>query len=54
MPGRPGINSRSSDTKDSKMLLDDTLLTTHYYKVRVKDKVKQSKERNSALPNTLV
>ena len=37
-----------------KMVLDATLLNTQYYKVRIKGKVEQSRERNSALPYTLV
>ena len=37
-----------------KMVLDAALLNTQHYKVRIKDKVKQSKERSSALPYTLV
>ena len=32
------------------MVLDTSLLNTHHYKVRIKDKVEQSKERSSALP----
>ena len=47
--GRPGFNSRSSPTKDSKMLLD-----AHHYKVKINGKVEQSRERSSALPYTLV
>ena len=36
------------------MVFDAALLNTPYYKVRIKGKVKQSRERNSALPYTLV
>ena len=36
------------------MELDITLLNTQQYKVRIKGKVKQSKERSSALPNATV
>ena len=36
--------------KIQKMVLDATLLNTQYYKVRIKGKVEQSKERSSALP----
>ena len=43
-----------SQTKDSKMVLDATLLNTQHYKVRIKGKVEQSSERSSALPDTLV
>ena len=37
-----------------KMVLDATLLNTQHYKVRIKGKVEQSKERSSALLYTLV
>ena len=40
--GKPGFNPRSSHTKDSKMVLDVTLLNTQHYKVRIKGRVKQS------------
>ena len=40
--------------KTQKMVLDAALLNTQYYKVRIKDKVEQSKERSSALPYTSV
>ena len=43
-PGRPGFNPRSCHTKDSKMVLDATLLNTQHYKVRIKDKVEQSRK----------
>ena len=36
------------------MLLDASLLNTQHYKVRVKGKVEQSRERSSDLPYTLV
>ena len=36
------------------MVLDATLLNTQRYKVRIKGKVEQSRERSSALPYTLV
>ena len=52
--GRPGFNPRSSHTKDSKLVLDAFLLNTQHYKVRIKDKVEQYRERSSALPNALV
>ena len=35
------------------MVLDTSLLDTQHYKVRIKGKVEQSRERSSALPNTL-
>ena len=36
---------RSSHTKDSKIVLDAALLNTQHYKVRIKGKVEQSKNR---------
>ena len=41
-------------SKTLKMVLDTSLLNTQLYKVRIKVKVEQSKERSSALPNTLM
>ena len=40
--------------KTLKMVLDGTLLNTQHYKVRIKGKVEQSKERSSTLPYTLI
>ena len=40
--------------KTLKMVLDTTKLNTQHYKVRIKGKVDQSRERSSALPYTLV
>ena len=40
--------------KTQKMVLDATLLNTQHYKVRIKGKVEQSREKSSALPYTLV
>ncbi len=40
--------------KTLKIVLDVSLLNTQHYKVRIKGKVEQSRERNSALPYTLV
>ena len=40
--------------KTRKMVLDAALLSTQHYKVRIKSKVEQSRERSSALPYTLV
>ena len=40
--------------KTLKMVLDTALLNTQWYKVRIKGKVEQSKERNSTLPYTSV
>ena len=36
------------------MVLDASLLNTQYYKVRIKGKVSQSREKSMALPYTLV
>ena len=36
--------------KTLKMVLDTSLLNTQQYKVRIKGKVKQSREKSSALP----
>ena len=36
--------------KTQKMVLDTALLNTQQYKVRIKGKVEQSRERSSALP----
>ena len=36
------------------MVFDASLLNTRQYKVGIKGKVEQSRERNSALPDTLV
>ena len=38
--------------KTLKMVLDTTLLNTQQYKVSIKGKVEQSRERSSALPYT--
>ena len=40
--------------KTQKMVLDASLLNTQHYKVRIKDKVEQSRERSSAVLYTLV
>ena len=40
--------------KTQKMVLDASLLNTQHYKVRIKGKVEQSRERSCALPYTLV
>ena len=39
--------------KTLKMVLDTSLLNTQHYKVRIKGKVEQSRERSSALPFSL-
>ena len=40
--------------KTLKMVLDSALLNTQQYKVHIKGKVKQSRERSSVLPCTSV
>ena len=40
--------------KTQKMVLDASLLNTQHYKVWIKGKVEQSRERSSTLPDTLV
>ena len=40
--------------KTQKMVLDASLLNNQHYKVQIKDKVEQSRERSSTLPYTLV
>ena len=40
--------------KTQKMVLDATLLNTQHYKVMIKDKVEQSREKSSVLPYTSV
>ena len=40
--------------KTQKMVLDATLLNTQHYKVMIKGKVEQSREKSSTLPYTLV
>ena len=40
--------------KTLKMVLDTSLLNTQQYKVHIKGKVEQSRERSSALPYTSV
>ena len=52
--GRPRFNPRSGHTKDSKMVLDASLLNTQNFKVTIKGKVEQSREKSSALSYTLV
>ena len=37
-----------------KMVLDVALLNTQHYKVRIKGKVDQSRERSSTLPDNLM
>ena len=53
-PGDLGSIPGRVISKTKKMVLDASLLNTQHYKVRIKDKVEQSRERSSALPYTLV
>ena len=48
--GDLGSIPRQVIPKTQKMVLDDTLLNTQHYKVRIKGKVEKSRERSSALP----
>ena len=52
--GKRRFNLSSSHTKDQKMVLDVTLLSTLHYKVRIKGTVEQSCEWSSALLYTSV
>ena len=49
-PGDLGSISRCVIPLTLKMVLDTSLLNTQLYKVRIKSKVEQSRERSSALP----
>ena len=40
--------------KTQKMVLDASLLNTQHYKVQIKSRVEQSRERSSTLPYTSV
>ena len=53
-PGDLGLIPGRVIPKTQKMVLDASLLNTQHYKVRIKGKVEQSRERSSALPYTLV
>ena len=53
-PGDLGSISGRVITKTLKMVLNTSLLNTQQYKVRIKGKVEQSRERGSALPKTSV
>ena len=53
-PGDQGSIPGRVILKTQKMVLDATLLNTQHYKVRIKGKVEQSRERSSALPYTSV
>ncbi len=49
-----GVQSQVESYQNLKMVLDAALLNTQHYKVRVKDKVEQSRERSSPFPYTLL
>ena len=51
-PGDQGSIPGRVISKIQKMVLDAALLNTQYYKVGIKNKVKQSRERSSTLPYT--
>ena len=53
-PGDRGSIPGRVIPKTLKMVLDTSLLNTQHYKVRIKGKVEQSRERSSALPYTSV
>ena len=53
-PGDLGSIQGRVIPKTQKMLLNATLLNTQHYKIRIKGKMEQSRERSSALPYTLV
>ena len=49
-----GLGDWGSIPKTQKMILDSSLLNTQHYKICIKGKLEQSKERSSALLYTLV
>ena len=51
---RKWFDPRSSHIKDSKMVLDASLVNTQHYKERIKGKVEHCKESSSAIPYTSV
>ena len=54
VPGDVGSIPGRVIPKTLKMVLDATLLNTQQYKLRIKGKVEQSRERSSSLPYTSV
>ena len=55
MARETGIQSQvASYQKTQKMVFDTTLLNTHHYKVRIKGKVEQSRERSCTISYTSV
>ena len=53
-PGDPGSIPGRVLPKTFKMVLDTSLLNSQQYKVRIKGKMEQSRERSSTLPYTSV
>ena len=53
-PGDMGLIQGRVISKTLKMVLGTSLLNLQHYKVRIKGKVEQSRERSSAIPYTLV
>ena len=53
-PGDRGSIPGRVIPKTQKMILEAALLNTQHYKVGIKGKVEQSRERSSALPYTSV
>ena len=53
-PGDLGLIPGRVIPKTFKMVLDTSLLNTQRFKIRIKGKVEQSREKSSALPNTSV
>ena len=53
-PGDLGLIPGRVIPKTKKMVLDAILLNTQHYKVGIKSKVEQYRERSSALPYTSV
>ena len=53
-PGDQGSNTSRVVPRTQKMLLDTCLVNTQDYKVCIKGKVEQYRERNCALPYTSV
>ena len=47
-----GFSPKLCHNKDFKMVLDTSLLNTHQYKVHIKGKVEQSREKSGTLPYT--
>ena len=53
-PGDLGLIPGRVIPKTQKIVFDAPLFHTQYYKIGIKGKVEQSRERSSSLPNTLV